>query len=116
MGSHKPVEPAFSTMAIALSTKDRSDLTRRILPGLDDGSHLDLLWFDGSDTAEGRALPSASLFVRSRLREIHFDVRGGPDAAIKTALQRMLNLGYERLGLVENDVSLKPGWSAALSA
>jgi hypothetical protein len=104
------------TMAVALSTKDRCDLTRRILPALDEGEHLHLFWIDGSDSDEGRALPSIAHFARSRLREIHFDVKGGPDVVIRRALRRMLDLDYELLGLVENDVELQPGWTAALDA
>jgi hypothetical protein len=105
-----------STIAIALSTKDRVDLTRKILPALDEGDHLHLFWLDGSDSREGRALPSTTHFARSRLREIHFDVGGGPDAAIRQALKRMYDLNYEYLGLIENDVQLQSGWSAVLKA
>lgn len=107
--------PSNPTFAFGLSTKDRVDFTRQILPGLDVDPLLHLYWFDGSDTELGTNLPSASHFNRTTLKEIHYDVKGGPDAAIRYALDRMLSKGYDYVGLIENDVLLSPGWFGAMS-
>ena len=43
-------------------------------------------------------------------------VIGGPDAAIQFSLKRLLALGYDFVGLIENDIQLKPGWLPAMLA
>lgn len=100
-------------IGFALSTMERTELTRQILPGLDCGG-FDLIWCDGSRTPEGRAFASREHFKNTPLVEIHHDVRGGPDAAIQYSLKRLLALGYDYVGLIENDIQLKPGWLAAM--
>jgi hypothetical protein len=95
-------------IGFALSTKERTEFTRRILPGLDCGG-FDLIWCDGSTTPEGRAFASKEHFKTTPLVEIHHDVTGGPDAAIQYSLQRLLALGYDYVGLIENDIALEPG-------
>lgn len=100
-------------VGFALSTKDRCHLTELILPGLDCGG-FDLIWCDGSTTREGRNLPGTRHFKNTVLKEISYGVTGGPDAAIQFALRRLLSLGYEFVGLVENDIRLQPGWLPAM--
>ncbi len=100
-------------IGFALSTKERTELTRQILPGLDCGG-FDLIWCDGSKTPEGRAFANAEHFSKTPLKEIHHDVTGGPDAAIQFSLKRLLALGYDYVGLIENDIQLKPGWLDAM--
>ncbi|HTB82963.1 MAG TPA: glycosyltransferase, partial [Candidatus Sulfotelmatobacter sp.] len=112
-GTNSPANPM--RIGFALSTKERTEFTRRILPGLDCGG-FDLIWCDGSTTPEGRAFTSAEHFKKTPLLEIHHDVTGGPDAAIQFSLQRLLALGYDYVGLIENDIALKPGWLEAMLA
>ena len=100
-------------IGFAISTKERTELTRQVLPALDCGG-FDLIWCDGSKTPEGRAFASREHFQKTPLVEIHHDVTGGPDAAIKFALKRLLDLGYDYVGLIENDITLTPGWLDAM--
>ncbi len=86
-----------------------------MLPGLDCGG-FDLIWCDGSVTPEGRALPSPNHFQNTPVKGIWLDINGGPDAAIKFSLKRLLAMGYDFVGLVENDIELKPGWLDAMMA
>jgi glycosyltransferase involved in cell wall biosynthesis/SAM-dependent methyltransferase/Tfp pilus assembly protein PilF len=102
-------------IGFALSTKERTEFTARILPGLDCGG-FDLIWCDGSTTPEGRAFASAEHFKKTPLIEIHHDVTGGPDAAIQFSLQRLIALSYDYVGLIENDIALAPGWLDAMLA
>jgi len=78
-------------IGFAISTKERMDLTRQVLPALDCGG-FDLIWCDGSKTAEGRAFASVEHFKNTPLVEINHDVTGGPDAAIQFSLKRLLAL------------------------
>jgi len=103
-------------VAFALSTKDRVALTREMLPPfLEEGAY-DLFLLDGSATEEGQRFPFELQAKSQRVREIHTGVYGGPDVAIVRALSRMLEAGYEYCGLIENDVKLKSGWFANLTA
>ena len=52
-------------IGFALSTMERVEFTRQILPGLDCGG-FDLIWCDGSRTPEGRDFANASHFQRPR--------------------------------------------------
>jgi hypothetical protein len=101
-------------IGFAFSTKDRTDLSRRCLRTVDFDDGFDLLWCDGSNTAEGQALPKSVVLKRNRFREIHLNVRGGPDAAICFGLRRLLALGYDCCGLIENDIEFDPGWLQAM--
>lgn len=117
-GQHPPKAKATNgapRIAFALSTKDRTQLTQQILSGLDCGG-FDLIWCDGSTTAEGKAFPGADHFQKTRLKEVCYGVTGGPDAAIQFSLRRLLELDYDYVGLIENDIALKPGWLPALLA
>ena len=95
------------------STKDRVDFTLRSLRSLDTEEGFDLIWIDGSDTHEGKTLPRTFQFQRCRLVEAHF-LTGGPDRIIRFGLERLLSLGYEFCGLIENDVVLDDGWFGRL--
>jgi len=100
-------------IGIAINTMERLEFTSRILPGLDCGG-FDLIWCDGSRSSAGREFARADHFFKTPLMEIHHDVTGGPDAAIQFSLKRLLALGYDYVGLVENDIQLKPGWLPAM--
>ena len=97
----------MNKVAIAFSTCDRVELSRQSIKPLCQPDKFDLHWIDGSKTDEGMALP-----YEYKNGEIHTGVRGGSGAAIVYALTEMLNstVGYEYVGLVENDVVLQPGW------
>jgi hypothetical protein len=97
-------------VGFALSSKDRVDFTRQTLEGMDADGGYDIVWNDGSDGAEARALPGIFPFRNARLAEVNYDVRGGPDRSICFGLQRLIQLGYDYVGLIENDVVMQPGW------
>jgi hypothetical protein len=97
-------------VGFAFSSMERVDFTVRTLESMDYGPEFDLVWADGSRSEEGRSLLRIYPFRHIRLREAHPDVRGGPDAAIQFGLRRLLNLGYDYCGLIENDLLFEPGW------
>jgi hypothetical protein len=97
-------------VGFALSSKDRVDFTRQTLEAMDRDGGYDIIWNDGSDTPEGRALPGSVHLRHARLVEVNHDVRGGPDRSICFGLDRLLKRGYDYLGLIENDVVMQPGW------
>ncbi len=103
----------MNKVALAFSTKDRVELTRRSIEPLLQPDKFDLFWMDGSDTREGEEL---SLYMREAYLPsrwvTHSNVRGGADAAIVYGLTTLLDHrnNYEYVGLVENDVLLAPGW------
>ena len=97
-------------IALVFSTKDRTDFSRRSLEALMRDDPLDLFWVDGSRTEEGLALPAELTPLLPRLREIHYGVVGGPDAAIIYSLTYLRDQGYEYIGLLENDVLLPGDW------
>lgn len=92
-------------VAIAFSTKDRVELSQQSIIPLLQPEKFDLFWIDGSTTLEGIALPP-----EYRAFNIDSGIRGGADAAIVFALTKMLQHGYEFVGLVENDVLLADDW------
>lgn len=102
--------------ALAFSTKDRVELTKRTVEPLLQPDKFDLFWMDGSDTKEGERLPRDYLFAGGLgpdgRGEIRNNVRGGADAAIVYGLTTLLDhpANYEFVGLVENDVLLDPDW------
>lgn len=85
------------------------EYTLRSLASLDVPPGVDLIWIDGSRSASAKALPHAHRFQYCRLVEAH-ELGGGPDPAIRLGLERMVVLGYDLCGLLENDVVLAPGW------
>lgn len=113
-GAAVRVPKAGDRFGFCFSTKDRLEFTKRTLRSIDEVGGFDLVWVDGSDTEEGRSLPGGFALRRARLAEVHWDVRGGPDAAIQFGLSRLVELGYDYCGLIENDVVLERGWFAAL--
>jgi len=97
-------------IGFALSSKDRVSFTRQTLEAMDTDSGFDIIWNDGSDEPGARALPESLHFQNARLVEVNYDVRGGPDRSICFGLERLLNLGYDYVGLIENDIVMQPGW------
>lgn len=100
-------------VGFSFSTKDRVDFTLRCLAGIDTEGGFDLIWLDGSDTARGKALPGSIKLRNCRLIKVHHDVKGA-DNALCFGLKRLLELGYDYCGLIENDVELQPGWHTDL--
>jgi hypothetical protein len=100
-------------IGFSLSSKDRLAYTLRTIQSLDEGG-FDLIWNDGSDRAEVPELSRYFQFRNVHLVETNYGVRGGPDAAICFGLRRLLELGYDYIGLIENDVVLQPGWFSTL--
>lgn len=97
-------------VGFAFSTKNRVEFTLQSLDSIDQEKGFDLIWVDGSETKEGRELPKRYKFKNVCLKEYHLDIRGGPDEAIKFGLRRLLDLGYDWCGLIENDIVFNPGW------
>jgi len=94
-------------VAIAFSTCDRVELTKRSIEPLLQPNNFDLFWIDGSKSEEGRGLAMSYPNV-----DFSLNVRGGSGAAIVFALSQMLNHSkkYNYVGLVENDVLLGDNW------
>jgi hypothetical protein len=109
-------DAARHSVCFSLSTKDRTAHALEAVSALGFVDGFDLLWFDGSTTGDARELPHRLAPSLACLREIHADVRGGPDFAILSALVRMLELGYAYVGLLESDISHAPGWFTAMMA
>jgi hypothetical protein len=103
-------------VAVAYSSKDRTELTRQTVAPLLDALDLDLFWFDGSVTDAGQGLPVALCPGRPAACELHQGVAGGPDSAIIHALRTLRPLGYDLVILLENDVLVVEGWLDALRA
>jgi hypothetical protein len=108
------MKKAKSRVGFAFSSKERMELSLRSLASIDTDAGFDLIWADGSNSAEGKALPSSVKLRNCNLVETHLDVRGGPDAAIRFSLNRLLALGYDYCGLIENDIEFQRGWFANL--
>jgi hypothetical protein len=103
-----------SKIGFALSTRDRFVFTMRTIKSLDAEGGFDLVWNDGSERNEVPELSRYFAFRNARLVEVNYGVKGGADAAICYGLRRLLELGYDFIGLVENDVLLAPGWLATM--
>lgn len=103
-----------SKVGFALSTRDRFVYTMRTIKCLDAEGGFDLIWNDGSERNEVPELSRYFAFRNAQLVEANYGVKGGADAAICYGLRRLLDLGYDFIGLVENDVLLAPGWLAAM--
>jgi hypothetical protein len=113
----KPVSRGWtpqSKVGFALSTRDRFVYTMRMIRSLDTARGFDLIWNDGSERSEVPELSHYFAFRHAPLVEVNYGVKGGPDAAIRYGLRRLLDLGYDFVGLVENDVLLSPGWLSAM--
>ena len=121
----------MNRVAIAFSTKDRAELSRRTVEPLLQPDKFDTFWMDGSDTEAGKAF---TLEEGHPVKEISHNVRGGADAAIVYSLTALLEQKetyqnwslksrssdpnykgervwkYDYVGLVENDVLLQGDW------
>jgi hypothetical protein len=105
-----------SKLGFALSTRDRFVYTTRTIKSLDAEGGFDLIWNDGSERNEVPELSRYFAFRNARLVEVNYSVKGGADAAIRFGLRRLLELGFDFIGLVENDLLLSPGWLGAMRA
>ena len=95
-------------VAFCLTTKDRVHLTRQTLPPiLAEAEHFDVFWVDGSVSEEGALFAKAGA---PGIAGVHMGVTGGADVAIVYSLSIMIELGYEYVGLIENDVLLEANW------
>jgi|GEM_PF-4455793 len=97
-------------IGFAFSTKDRVDFTIKSLDSIDTEKGFDIIWVDGSVTTEGRDLPKNYKFKNVNLAKYYLNVGGGPDAAIQYGLRKLLELGYDYCGLIENDIVFETGW------
>lgn len=103
----------MSSVAIAFNTKDRIDLTAQSIEPLLQSDKFHLYWIDGSTSEEGKAFPFQDKFmkdVHADGRALFNNVRGGAGAGMVFALSKMLGVGYDYVGLVENDVVLPEDW------
>jgi len=96
-------------IGFAFNTKDRIDLSLKCLPTIDQNGGFDMIWCDGSDTKEGQELPDKYVFKNVRLKGIFKNVKGGPDKAIQFSLKKLIDMGYDYCGLIENDILFEPG-------
>lgn len=98
----------MTKVAIAFSSKDRAELTEKTIVPLLQPDKFDLIWVDGSQTDEGKALLAK---YDGRYCVAHHGVTGGSCRAIVYSLTQMLrDTPYDFVGLVENDVLLHDGW------
>ena len=97
-------------IGFAFSTKDRTSFTKSTLDSIDQEKGFDIVWVDGSVTEGGKNLPKNYEFKNVHLAEYHSNVSGGPDVAIQYGLKRLLDLGYDYCGLIENDIIFQPDW------
>ncbi len=107
-----------------LTTKDRVDLTLRCLQSMDTCGGFDLVWVDGSTTPEGKALPQTIKLHNCRIAELYQDFRPrhtdprskafagnlGSHWAIDFGFRRLIDLGYDYCGIIENDIGFEPDW------
>lgn len=107
----------MNRVAIAFSTKDRTELSKRTVEPLLQPDKFDLWWMDGSDTEEGRNLwRRGGSYIAASDFYVRNNVRGGADATIVSSLTELLSkdMGngarYDYVGLVENDVLLQVDW------
>ncbi|HLJ24468.1 MAG TPA: hypothetical protein VKT71_10215 [Candidatus Acidoferrales bacterium] len=98
----------------SFSTRNRYFFTLQTLQSLDTEGGFDLIWNDGSTEPGVPALAKNYKFKNARLVEANFGVTGGPERAVCFGLSRLLELGYDYAGLIENDILFRPGWFRAL--
>lgn len=101
-------------IAVAYSTKDRVDYTRRTFEAIARTPGVDLYWFDGSTNRASRELIDGYAARTPNLCEVHLNVIGGPDAAILTMLSYLDHKEYDYVVLVENDILVEPCWLEAM--
>lgn len=101
-------------IGFSFSTRDRYLFTLQTIQSLDSEGGFDLIWNDGSTEPGVPALAGNYKFKNARLVEVNYGVTGGADRAICFGLSRLLELGYDYVGLIENDILFRPGWFGAL--
>lgn len=101
-------------IGFALSTRDRYFFTLQTVQSLDTDGGFDLIWNDGSVETGVPALARNFKFRNARLVEVNYGVTGGAERAVCFGLSRLLKLGYDYVGLIENDILFRPGWFTAL--
>jgi GT2 family glycosyltransferase len=106
----RPGRARVHESGFALSSRDRFVFTLRALKALDAEGGFDVLWNDDSERQEVPELSRYFVFRNARLVVVNYGVKGGADAAICFGLRRLLDLGYDYLGLLENDIVLQEGW------
>lgn len=97
-------------IGFAFSSRDRYFFTLQTLQSLDTEAGFDLIWNDGSTEPAVPALAANYKFRHARLVEFNPDVTGGAERAVCFGLSRLLELGYDYVGLIENDILLRHGW------
>lgn len=98
----------------SLSTRDRYLFTLQTIQSIDTDGGFDLIWNDGSTEPGVPAMAQNFKFRNARLVEVNYGVTGGAERAVCFGLARLLDLGYDYIGLIENDILFRPGWFAAL--
>jgi hypothetical protein len=93
---------------------DRYLFTLQSLQSLDTEGGFDLIWNDGSKEPGVPALSRNYKFQNAKLVEINYGVTGGAECAVYFGLWRLLELGYDYVGLIENDILFRPGWFRSL--
>lgn len=101
-------------IGFAFSSKDRYAFTLQSIRSVDDEGGFDLIWNDGSAEPGVPALARNYKFQKAKLIEVNCGVTGGPDRAICFGLSRLVELGYDYIGLIENDILFRPGWFSQL--
>lgn len=101
-------------IGFSLSTRDRYLFTLQTLQNLDTEGGFDLIWNDGSTEPGVPALARNYKFQNANLVEVNYGVTGGAERAVCFGLSRLLDLGYDYVGLIENDIVFSPGWFSAL--
>lgn len=101
-------------IGFSFSTRDRYLFTLQTLRNLDTEGGFDLIWNDGSAESGVRALAGNYKFQHAKLVEVNYGVTGGAERAVCFGLSRLLELGYDYVGLIENDILFRPGWFSGL--
>jgi len=101
-------------IGFSFSTRDRYLFTLQTLQSMDSEGGFDLIWNDGSTEAGVPALAKNFKFQNVRLVKVNYGVTGGAERAVCFGLSRLLALGYDYVGLIENDLLFRPGWCRAL--
>lgn len=109
IGSIIALPDSKSRIAFVFLSKDRTKATVQTLTTLDAEKGFDLIWVDGSDTPEGKALVDQFKPHNFRLIEVHKAIKGKEYAAY-LGLDRLFDLGYDYIGLIENELVFEPGW------
>ena len=103
-------------IGFVLSTKDRTNYTRRCLDSLNRESGFGIVWVDGSETTAGRRLLDADDWGRVHFIAKFRGVGGGSAGALTFGLKYLWRSGYDLIGNIENDMEFSPGWFDDLMA